>query len=53
MSRQTVVTIRYAALRCLRFGVSKTFTYDYDARRVRGTRRAGVVIPLAYREDGY
>jgi len=54
MSRQTHETVRYAALRCMRMGVSKTFTWTTDANRNhRGTRRSGVIIPAAHRELGY
>ena len=54
MSRQTYETIRYAALRCARLGVSKTWTWTTDANRNhRGTRRSGVIVPAAYRELGY
>jgi hypothetical protein len=53
MSRQTCETIRYAVLRCARLGVSKTFTWTTDTRRSRGTRRVGVIVPPAYRDNGF
>jgi hypothetical protein len=54
MSRQTSVTVRYAALRCARLGVSKTWTWTTDSNRNhRGTRRSGVILPAAYRKLGY
>jgi hypothetical protein len=54
MSRQTYETVRYAALRCARLGVSKTFTWTVDTNRNRrGTRRVGVIIPPVYRDNGF
>lgn len=57
MSRHTVVTIKYAALRCLRYDVPKVYSYDvvrtpakHGGEYRENVRRSGVVLPGAYRD---
>lgn len=58
MPRQTVPTIKYAALRCARIGAWKTFTFDFTRQPGRwggetreAVKRSGVVIVAAFQEQ--